>query len=534
MKNGIFKYIFILVVIAIVIYICYLIFVTKTDEANIITSTNSVEEKTETKPEDFQTLSVGIASYDNINPLLTNNKQILDVDRLVFESLVTLDENYKPQMCLASSIKAAPNEINTYIVTLAENRMWSNGNPIVADDIKYTVDVLKSINTFYSPLVANIESVDVVNNTTAKIRTNTNIRFFEYNLIFPLVSSAYYAGQDFVTSPNMPMGSGMYKLTNIDTNIITFSLNTDWWNYSNYKHNRIGTIQVKIYPSAGELYNSFKLGNCNMFTTSNMDVENYIGTIGYNKTTFKGRNYTYLSFNCEDKVLSEKEVRKAIATAIDKDNIVNSIFANKRVTSDFPLDFGNYLYVDNGRGTKFDRETAKNILTEGGWTNQNNIWTKGRNKRLSLTLTLDGEDSSRVAVAENIKGQLESIGIDVALKGLGHDSYVNAVLNKDYQCVLTGIYNSYTPNLDTFFANGNLENYSNEELTKLLDQMYLETNEEKLKELYNKLQEFYQNDQPFVGLIRDINYVISIQKINGDIIGNNYFSFYNIANWSMK
>ena len=62
----------------------------------------------------------------------------------------------------------------------------------------------------------------------------------------------------------------------------------------------------------------------------------------------------------------------------------------------------------------------------------------------------------------------------------------------------------------------------------------LETNEEKLKELYNKLQEFYQNDQPFVGLIRDINYVISIQKINGDITGNNYFSFYNIANWSMK
>lgn len=273
--------------------------------------------------------------------MLSNNKEVLNIDKLIFEPLITIDENYKTELCLASECSKTSD--TSYVIKIDNNKKWHDGSPLIAKDIQFTIDRLKERKSIYSYNVEKVISVEILDASTVKINLSEEVPFFEYNLTFPILPNNYYLGEDFFASVKTPIGTGMFKITSIDSSNITLSKNEKWWNKEN-KNSKIETIQIKLYSEIGELYNSFKLGNVDIFTTSNLNLEQYIGTIGYAKTEFKGREYDYLAFNCQDDILKNTEVRKAIEYAIDKNNIVSSIYNNQYYVADFPLDYGNYLY----------------------------------------------------------------------------------------------------------------------------------------------------------------------------------------------
>lgn len=256
--------------------------------------------------------------------------------------MITIDENYKTQLCLASECSKTSDK--SYIIKIDNNKKWHDGSFLIAKDIQFTIDRLKEGKSIYSYNVEKVISVEILDASTVKINLSEEVPFFEYNLTFPILPNNYYLGEDFNISSKIPIGTGMFKIESIDSANIILEKNEKWWNKGN-KNSKIEKIQIKLYSEIGELYNSFKLGNVDIFTTSNLNLEQYIGTIGYAKTEFKGREFEYLAFNCQDEILKNIEVRKAIEYAIDKNNIVSSIYNNQYYTADFPLDYGNYLYT---------------------------------------------------------------------------------------------------------------------------------------------------------------------------------------------
>lgn len=343
----------------------------------------------------------------------------------------------------------------------------------------------------------------------------------------------YYLGEDFYASTKTPIGTGMFKITSIDGSNITLSKNEKWWNKQN-KNSKIETIQIKLYSEIGELYNSFKLGNIDIFTTSNLNLEQYIGTIGYNKTEFKGREFDYLAFNCQDDILQNIEVRKAIGYAIDKTNIVSSIYNNQYYVADFPLDYGNYLYNKEINSSVYNPEQVKNILIKAGWEYKYNRWQKKENYKtlkLNLNLTVNSENANRVLVAQNIKTTLEQIGIKVTINKVSNSNYQKILQNKNYQMILTGVYNSYSPDITSFFGENNLQNYNNEEINKLLKEIKTVKDENLLKEKYKRIAQIYEEEKPFISLYRNKQTIVKNQNLSGEIMGNNYFSYYRLENW---
>lgn len=466
-----------------------------------------------------------------MNPLLSQNKEVLNVDKLIFEPLITLKENYKTELCLAKECSKT-SELS-YVIKIDENKTWQDLNKVCAKDIQFTIDRLKEGKSVYSSNVAKIASVDLVDENTVKINLSEEVPFFEYNLTFPILPSHYYEIEDFNTSTKIPIGTGMFKIETIDATNITLKKNENWWKKETI-NSKIETIQIKKYAEIGELYNSFKLGNIDIFTTSNLNLEQYIGTIGYAKTEFKGREFDYLAFNCEDPILKNIEVRRAISFAIDKANIVSSIYNNQYEMASFPLDYGNYLYKNTGINANYDLEQAKNILTNGNWEYKNNRWQKIENyrtTRLSLTLTLQTENEKRLLVAENIKKSLEQIGIKVNIQKVTQANYQKTLESKNYQMVLTGVYNSYSPDLTYFFGKGNLQNYQNGEINQILAEVKTIKDENLLKEKYMRILEIYNREQPFIGLYRNKISIIKSQNLAGEVIGNNYFSYYGLENW---
>ena len=143
-------------------------------------------------------IKFGVSNLDSSNPLLTRNKQLMDIYQLVYEPLLILDKNYKLQPCLATEY--AKTSATTYIIKMNNSIKWSDGSSLTAEDVKFTVDLLKSKDNIYSENVKNITSVEAIDNSTVKFNLSEDMPFFEYNLIFPIMCKNYYDEEFFKTS----------------------------------------------------------------------------------------------------------------------------------------------------------------------------------------------------------------------------------------------------------------------------------------------------------------------------------------------
>ena len=189
MKSNFIKYLFFVVVIVIVGVAIYMIY--KDDSQN---KNNSSDQTTTQSNSIITDLRMEIVSYDSINPLISNNRNVQEITKLVFEPLISLDENYKLQACLAT--EWAKSGDTSYIVKLRNNVRWHDGTAFTAQDVKYTIDTLKQISSIYNYNVQHITSVDIIDEHSVRINLDTVIPFFEYNLIFPILSNNYFSGQD--------------------------------------------------------------------------------------------------------------------------------------------------------------------------------------------------------------------------------------------------------------------------------------------------------------------------------------------------
>ncbi len=521
MKSNIFKYIFIIFVIAITIFA-----VVKIQSDNEEQADNNQEN---VEKEKVTEITLGIASFDNINPIISNNKNIQDISRLIYEPLFTISSDYKLESCLAEEV--AKQNATTYIVKLKDNVRWADGEKFIAEDVRFTIDKLKEIGSIYSSNVQHIASIEIVDDYTININLDQEVPFFEYNLTFPIMSYQYYLDKEF-NSTIVPVGTGMYKVTDVQSSYITLVQNTNWWN-TDVKPT-LTKITVNIYSTIGEMYNSFKSGNIDLISTQNSDIQDYIGTIGYAAKELKGREHDFIAFNTQSTFLSRSEVRKAISYSIDKTNIVSSVFNNRYYTSSFPLDYGSWIYQEQDSSTGYNPDQAKQVLQDAGWTYRNKFWQKTENRRtqrLSLNLVVKASDSTRVAVAQNIKQQLENQGIEINIIQANNEQYTNYLNNKNYDMILCSINLSLSPDLTTFFGSNNLANYTNDEVNNIMEEVKNTTDENVLKERYKRLGEIYKNEVPYLSLYNNKFTVAYSTSLVGDVAPTWYDVFNNIESW---
>lgn len=522
MKSNYFKYIFIIFAICIMIFAIVKI---KTEEQKNEGQVYQTKEETE---QEITELKLGIASFDSINPILSQNKNVQDISKIIFEPLMTLTSEYKLENCLAKEW-AKQNE-TVYLIKLRDDKRWSDGQKFTAEDVKFTIDRLKDSNTIYSSNVQHITSVQIVDDTTIRIILNQEVQFFEYNLTFPILSSKYYSDKEFVADI-VPIGTGMYKVNEVQETALILSKN-DF--YSEKEDLKIEKITITIYSTIGELYNSFKIGNIDLISTQNSNLKEYIGTIGYRTKEMKGREHDFIAFNTQSTILSQISVRKAICYSIDKSNIVSSIYSDNYYTSSFPLDYGNWIYQEQDVSSGYNIEQAKQILVDDGWSYKYKYWQKivnYRAQRISLNFVVKSSEATTVKVAENIKTQLENQGIRINLIKASDEQYQNYLKNKNYDMILCSINLSVSPDLSTFFGVENLANYSNEEVTNIINELKNIKDDDKLKQNYKRLGEIYKTEMPYLSLYNNKYTVAYNTDIAGTIEPNWFYQFYNIKDW---
>lgn len=528
MKSNAIKYIFIIIVVALIGYAGYLIYGQKEEEPN-----KTIIEETVEEAKIITNIRIPIISFDTINPILSKNQNIQDISRLIYEPLLNITTDNKITMCLAKEWSKQSN--TSYVIKLKENVKWHDGNELIAKDIQFTIDRLKEMgaNSIYAYNVEKVISVEVIDKSTIKINLNEEVPFFEYNLTFPIMSHYYYENEDFVNTEknNKPVGTGRFKVSENSENII-LKKNNDWWDTQ--EETKLEEIQLVKYQSIGEVYNAFKTGNIDLFTTKTTSLEEYIGTIGYNKKEYYGRNLDYIAFNCEENVLSNVEVRKAISYLINKENIVAGIYKGAYYKANFPLEFGSYLYEDKRVSYETNEEKARSILGQAGWIYNKKIWQRVkdyRTQKLRFDLIVNSSNEARVQVAENIKQTLLEFGIDINIKKVSDSQYQNYLQNKNYDMILTGVYSGLSPDLSPYFGGNNIANFSNEEIKNLINDVKNIQDEKVLKEKYSRIVEIYEEEMPYVFLYHSKNTLVYSPNLVGELNPNRYNVYEGIGTW---
>lgn len=272
MKQGVFKYIFVLGFIILLI-VTYIVFYDKDD------SKNNIQDQTSTTSTLITDLRLGIAGFDSMNPLVSNNKNVKEISRLIFDSLVNIENDFSINFNLATEIAKSDNL--TYILKLKEGVKWHDGSDFTSKDVKFTIDTIKSLGgkSTYSSNLQYVSGLEAVDKYTVKIFLNKPVEFFEYNLTFPIVSSNYFANEDFVSTQknNTIIGTGMFKISNkTDTNI-NLVKNDNYWNKD--KNSLLTKININLYANMGDMYTAFKTGYIDIMDVSANNIQSYIGSL---------------------------------------------------------------------------------------------------------------------------------------------------------------------------------------------------------------------------------------------------------------
>ena len=123
-NNNFFKYIFAIVVVFLIGYTVYIIFQNKQDMSDYNLDHTSTLNNIQTD------LRFAMSGMDTINPLLTNNRNVEEITKVIYDSLVTLDGNYKLKYGLAEEI--AKTDDVTYVVKMRKGVLWEDKSNFTA------------------------------------------------------------------------------------------------------------------------------------------------------------------------------------------------------------------------------------------------------------------------------------------------------------------------------------------------------------------------------------------------------------------
>ncbi len=158
--------------------------------------------------------------------------------------------------------------------------------------------------------------------------------------------------------------------------------------------------------------------------------------------------FEYMGLNSRRPILQDLAVRRAILHAVSVEDIIATLMyglgsrVHSYVSSARPEELNTALH-----NPKFDIAYAAQILDSAGWVDRNGDGirekkTGNKETALRLQLLINSDNERREKTALMLQSNLREAGIDVSVKTLEMNAYVDALMRNDFDLVLTGIVSS--------------------------------------------------------------------------------------------
>ncbi len=503
------------------------------------------------KTDEGKIVNVGVTdSLGGINPFVVDQTEINKYAvELMFLPLMELDRDLNFQGMLADFITTEDN-IN-FIVHIDEAATWSDGTPVTADDVEYTVRRLASpvVNNttlmlhafegtgdegFVEEGAESMAGLKVIDDKTIQFTTkypmalstfeNTYARYLH---IMPKHVIEQFSEEELLTADwfNHPdVVSGPFIVTEYDNDhYISYRANTDYWKGAP----KIDKLNIRIVD-ASQIYAGLKSGEIDIthHTMTAIPQEDYESIEGLeNVDVVYGQPITNQSVFIQTANIPDVRVRQALVYAIDRQQLVEELLKGHGEVVDGFLSSASPFFDDGITPMAYDPDKAKALLEEAGWDGTQ-----------TLRFYVNSGDNTFVNGAQVLVAQWEAVGIKVEVQTVDLATLMTLAGSMDYD--FFAVQYTYAP-VDPYpdvqwllSGEGSWTSYLSDEINEALEGTQQTSDTEEITKLYSTIDQKVQEDVPMFSA-----YVLSVQgAVSKRLTGaepSAYGFFNDVQNWDI-
>ena len=389
-----------------------------------------------------------------LDPAKTEGTVESNIQRDLYEGLVTTGPNGEIRPAVAESWESKDNKV--YVFHLRKDAKWSNGEPVTAGDFVYAfrrvvdpktgspyswyletpgiVNASKIINGKAKPEELGVKAID---DYTFEVSLERPISYFvsmmAHTTVYPEPQKVIEKFGDKWTQPGNLVGNGAYTLKDWVVNEkIVLERNHNYWDDKNTTINKVTYLPIQ---SQNADMNRYLAGEVDM--TYETPIEQFKRLQKERPEEVRVTGYVgtyYYEFNCKRKPFDDVRVRKALAYAIDRDVIADSVMGQGQkpgygLVPDFVDGFVPQVPAYAKLTQAQRNEEAKKLLKEAGFDEQHPL------KFELLYNTSENHKKVAVAVAAMWK---KTLGVDVALVNQEWKTYLETKSGGNFDIARAG------------------------------------------------------------------------------------------------
>ena len=456
-------------------------------------------------------LIVGMLSTrtTELRPLFPQERDIISLYALVYESLVVIDDNGIPQPHLAESWSET-GDGKTWIFTLRENITFSDGTPLTAQDVaasgQWILDLAKNEeaadNGFYANIRYMVSSFSARDERTVEVKAARPYYGLLYSMTFPVVPASQ------VDMAN-PVGTGPYVVRRFEpTSMMLLDVNPLWWQMTP----QVREITVTFYPNNKDMITDYEYGRVDTVFTRSVAAAQYKSGLTSLSISYSTRQLETVLINHRTNSfpLDSVNVRKAVRYAINVDALAKNAYMNMTIDADAAYPSDSWLYLDQESTFVYNPDRARKLLADEGWEDldNNTVLNKvvdgtTKNLRLSLYVYEDPENDVRYETANQIAEQLAQVGFDIHVETVDFARAKEVLEAGSFDLFLCAFQMDVVPDFGFLLRKGNPQNYgryASTAMTELIDDLRIQENQAGFAYTSQAIQQQFAEDVPFISL----------------------------------
>ncbi len=438
-----------------------------------------------------------LGSFDKMNPFTLKGTPPMGLDSFVFEPLAVaaLDEPFAEYGLIAKDIEVAKDKLSM-IFTLNEAARFSDNSPITPEDVKFSLDTLKSdqAHPSYAYYYQDITRAEILDKNRIRFvfaKSNRELPMIAAQI--PIMSAAFYQKHGFAQKDGdsallSPIGSGPYVVADVKQGkSITYKRNPNYWavNHPVRKGQyNFDTITINYYKDQIVSVEAFKAGEFDFMLVNiakqwARDMEGGRFSDGtLIKKIFPHKNNAGMQgflMNTRRPIFKDPKVREAMGLALDFEWTNKSLFFNQYVRSNsffsnsplaaVGLPTGLELeYLEPYRsqlppdvfqkpltppvatekdGARANLRRASELLKEAGWTIQDGILKDKAGAPFSFEILLVSPSFERVMAP--YVSNLKKLGIQAEYRTIDPALYIEREQKFDFDMIVQSYGQSISP-----------------------------------------------------------------------------------------
>lgn len=322
----------------------------------------------------------------------------------------------------ASSVELVSDDPQVVEIKLNPKAVWEDGTPITVADYEATWKALNGSNEAYQVVsTTGWDQIASVEQGTDEfdVKVTFSSVFADWQSLFGGVLPAAIASDPTVFNTGyvdkaVP-SSGPFVISKIDQTgqVITLTPNPVWWGAKP----KLDTILFKVVSRAqqGSSFANKEIdalsisANADLYATAKARDDAELQATN-------GLTWTHVTMNAKEGPLSDVNVRKAVASVVNREQISSAANTPVGVPA---VTQGDYIFMNGQKGYQdkalpHDTAAAEGFMKDAGYTKDGDSWTKD-GEALKLTITVPADTATNIQRSEQVQADLGDFGIPVEL-----------------------------------------------------------------------------------------------------------------------